>query len=62
MMPGALPFFSCSIIAELKLRDPSFPDVTHGVLIHRVITGSPANRSADTAAAGRVGGVVQLLN
>ncbi|KAM3871253.1 serine protease HTRA2, mitochondrial-like [Diretmus argenteus] len=34
-----------SIIAELKLRDPSFPDVTHGVLIHRVIVGSPANRA-----------------
>lgn len=34
-----------SIIAELKLRDPSFPEVTHGVLIHRVITGSPANRA-----------------
>ncbi|XP_029901077.1 serine protease HTRA2, mitochondrial [Myripristis murdjan] len=34
-----------SIIAELKLRDPAFPDVTHGILIHRVITGSPANRA-----------------
>ncbi|XP_049597402.1 serine protease HTRA2, mitochondrial [Syngnathus scovelli] len=34
-----------SIIAELKLRDPSFPDVTHGILIHRVIMGSPAHRS-----------------
>lgn len=34
-----------SIIAELKLRDPSFPDVTHGILIHRVIAGSPANRA-----------------
>nr|XP_046267849.1 serine protease HTRA2, mitochondrial-like [Scatophagus argus] len=34
-----------SIIAELKLRDPSFPDVTHGILIHRVILGSPANRA-----------------
>lgn len=34
-----------SIIAELKLRDPSFPDVAHGILIHRVITGSPANRA-----------------
>ncbi|XP_042356314.1 serine protease HTRA2, mitochondrial-like [Plectropomus leopardus] len=34
-----------SIIAELKLRDPSFPDVTHGILIHRVIMGSPANRA-----------------
>lgn len=36
-----------SIIAELKMRDPSFPDVAHGILIHRVITGSPANRSAE---------------
>lgn len=35
-----------SIIAELKMRDPKFPlDVTHGILIHRVITGSPANRA-----------------
>ncbi|XP_056283170.1 serine protease HTRA2, mitochondrial-like [Pseudoliparis swirei] len=34
-----------SIIEELKLRDPSFPDVTRGVLIHRVISGSPANRA-----------------
>ncbi|XP_067098887.1 serine protease HTRA2, mitochondrial-like [Osmerus mordax] len=34
-----------SIIAELRLRDPSFPDVSHGVMIHRVITGSPAYRS-----------------
>nr|XP_057946146.1 serine protease HTRA2, mitochondrial-like [Doryrhamphus excisus] len=34
-----------SIIAELKLRDPFFPDVTHGILIHRVIVGSPANRA-----------------
>ncbi|AWP16483.1 putative serine protease HTRA2 mitochondrial-like [Scophthalmus maximus] len=34
-----------SIIAQLKLRDPSFSDVTHGVLIHRVITGSPASRA-----------------
>uniref|UniRef100_A0A6Q2YMU8 Serine protease HTRA2, mitochondrial n=1 Tax=Esox lucius TaxID=8010 RepID=A0A6Q2YMU8_ESOLU len=33
------------IIAELKLRDPSFPDVTHGILIHRVILGSPASRA-----------------
>lgn len=33
------------IIAELRLRDSSFPDVTHGVLIHRVIPGSPANRA-----------------
>lgn len=34
-----------SIIAELKLRDPAFPDVTHGILIHRVIMGSPAIRA-----------------
>nr|XP_019940497.1 PREDICTED: serine protease HTRA2, mitochondrial-like [Paralichthys olivaceus] len=34
-----------NIIAELKLRDPSFPEVTHGILIHRVIIGSPANRA-----------------
>lgn len=34
-----------SIIAELKLRDPMFPNVTHGILIHRVILGSPANRA-----------------
>nr|AAI34178.1 LOC100000024 protein [Danio rerio] len=29
-----------SIIEELRMRDPSFPDVSHGVLIHRVIVGS----------------------
>ncbi|XP_073776780.1 serine protease HTRA2, mitochondrial-like [Danio rerio] len=34
-----------SIIEELRMRDPSFPDVFHGVLIHRVIVGSPANRA-----------------
>ncbi|XP_055026262.1 serine protease HTRA2, mitochondrial [Misgurnus anguillicaudatus] len=34
-----------SIIEELKVRDHNFPDVTHGVLIHRVIIGSPANRA-----------------
>lgn len=34
-----------SIIEELKMRDHNFPDVTHGVLIHRVIIGSPANRA-----------------
>ncbi|KAG7461579.1 hypothetical protein MATL_G00192580 [Megalops atlanticus] len=34
-----------SIISELKLRDPCFPDVPHGILIHRVISGSPANRA-----------------
>ncbi|KAL3968916.1 tyrosyl-DNA phosphodiesterase 2 [Sarotherodon galilaeus] len=33
------------IIAELRLRDSSFPDVTHGILIHRVIMGSPAYRA-----------------
>ncbi|XP_056327283.1 serine protease HTRA2, mitochondrial-like [Danio aesculapii] len=34
-----------SIIEELRMRDLSFPDVSHGVLIHRVIIGSPANRA-----------------
>ncbi|NP_001082916.2 uncharacterized protein LOC100000024 [Danio rerio] len=34
-----------SIIEELRMRDPSFPDISHGVLIHRVIVGSPANRA-----------------
>ncbi|XP_056104014.1 serine protease HTRA2, mitochondrial-like isoform X2 [Rhinichthys klamathensis goyatoka] len=34
-----------SIIEELKMRDVSFPDVSHGVLIHRVIIGSPASRA-----------------
>ena len=33
-----------SILAELKLRDPSFPDVSYGVLIHKVIIGSPAHQ------------------
>ncbi|XP_060691127.1 serine protease HTRA2, mitochondrial-like [Hemiscyllium ocellatum] len=30
------------ILRELKLRDPRFPNVSYGVLIHKVITGSPA--------------------
>ncbi|KAM6960478.1 serine protease HTRA2, mitochondrial [Aplochiton taeniatus] len=34
-----------SIIHELKLRDSNFPDVTHGILIHRVIVGSPSARA-----------------
>ncbi|XP_048799445.1 serine protease HTRA2, mitochondrial [Lagopus muta] len=34
-----------SILAELKLRDPSFPDVSYGVLIHKVIIGSPAHQA-----------------
>nr|XP_040054977.1 serine protease HTRA2, mitochondrial-like [Gasterosteus aculeatus aculeatus] len=34
-----------SIISELKLRDRSFPDVAYGILIHRVILGSPADRA-----------------
>lgn len=36
---------SPSILGELRLRDPSFPDVTHGVLIHKVILGSPAHQA-----------------
>ncbi|KAJ7422881.1 Serine protease HTRA2, mitochondrial [Pitangus sulphuratus] len=34
-----------SILAELKLRDPGFPDVSYGVLIHKVIIGSPAHQA-----------------
>ncbi|XP_057225318.1 serine protease HTRA2, mitochondrial isoform X2 [Malurus melanocephalus] len=34
-----------SILAELKLRDPTFPDVSYGVLIHKVIIGSPAHQA-----------------
>ncbi|XP_057716203.1 serine protease HTRA2, mitochondrial-like isoform X1 [Corythoichthys intestinalis] len=34
-----------SIIAQLKLRDPAFPEVTHGILITKVIVGSPAQRA-----------------
>ncbi|XP_028918530.1 serine protease HTRA2, mitochondrial [Ornithorhynchus anatinus] len=34
-----------SILAELQLREPGFPDVQHGVLIHKVILGSPAHRA-----------------
>ncbi|XP_035281788.1 serine protease HTRA2, mitochondrial-like [Anguilla anguilla] len=34
-----------SIISELKLRDPAFPDILHGILIHRIIMGSPADRA-----------------
>ncbi|XP_076013955.1 hypoxia-inducible factor 1-alpha-like [Genypterus blacodes] len=28
-----------SIVAELKPRDPMFPDVAHSILIHRVMMG-----------------------
>ena len=36
---------SPSIIRELRLRmDADFPDVEKGVLIHRVVIGSPADR------------------
>ncbi|XP_041344054.1 serine protease HTRA2, mitochondrial [Pyrgilauda ruficollis] len=34
-----------SILAELKLRDPTFPDISYGVLIHKVIIGSPAHQA-----------------
>ncbi|XP_073473859.1 serine protease HTRA2, mitochondrial [Aquarana catesbeiana] len=33
------------ILADMKFRDPTFPDVSHGVLIHRVIIGSPAHQA-----------------
>ncbi|KAG6552605.1 hypothetical protein Mapa_005805 [Marchantia paleacea] len=33
------------IILQLKERDPSFPDVTGGVLVPQVIPGSPAERA-----------------
>uniref|UniRef100_A0A8C6Y2J7 Serine protease HTRA2, mitochondrial n=1 Tax=Naja naja TaxID=35670 RepID=A0A8C6Y2J7_NAJNA len=34
-----------SILSELKLRNPSFPDISYGVLIHKVIVGSPAHQA-----------------
>lgn len=34
-----------SILSELKVRDPGFPDVSYGVLIHKVIIGSPAHQA-----------------
>ncbi|XP_069488611.1 serine protease HTRA2, mitochondrial [Ambystoma mexicanum] len=46
-----------SILAELRLRDPSFPDVTYGVLIHKVIIGSPAHQAGL-----KPGDVVQAIN
>lgn len=32
------------IIKSLKTRHPDFPNVDHGVLIHRIAVGSPADR------------------
>ncbi|KAM5125422.1 serine protease HTRA2, mitochondrial-like, partial [Mantella aurantiaca] len=32
------------ILADMKFRDSGFPDVSHGILIHRVIIGSPAHQ------------------
>uniref|UniRef100_A0A7N0TGJ2 PDZ domain-containing protein n=1 Tax=Kalanchoe fedtschenkoi TaxID=63787 RepID=A0A7N0TGJ2_KALFE len=33
------------IVAQLKEKDPSFPDIDKGVLIHMVTPGSPADRA-----------------
>lgn len=33
------------VIRTLKARLPDFPDVDHGVLVHRVVAGSPAHRA-----------------
>ncbi|KAG9461117.1 hypothetical protein GDO78_018060 [Eleutherodactylus coqui] len=29
----------------MKFRDPGFPDVSHGILIHKMIIGSPAHQA-----------------
>ncbi|XP_061439773.1 LOW QUALITY PROTEIN: serine protease HTRA2, mitochondrial [Rhineura floridana] len=34
-----------SILSELRMRDPTFPDISYGVLIHKVIIGSPAHQA-----------------
>ncbi|CAN2388282.1 Serine protease HTRA2 [Pristimantis euphronides] len=33
------------ILADMKFRDLGFPDVSHGILIHKVIMGSPAHQA-----------------
>ncbi|XP_014674520.1 PREDICTED: serine protease HTRA2, mitochondrial-like [Priapulus caudatus] len=33
-----------NIVGELRLRDTRFPDVEAGVLVHRIVVGSPAHR------------------
>ncbi|KAG8534827.1 hypothetical protein GDO81_030196 [Engystomops pustulosus] len=43
--PPPLVVLGCRILADMKFRDSGFPDVSHGVLIHSVIIGSPAHQA-----------------
>ena len=36
---------NASLLMELKNRVPDFPDISGGVLVHKIVVGSPAFKS-----------------